>query len=227
MRHVSQGSSPSLQSMGGITRVNTVASALKRFLSRDSNGPETPTTEKTPTMEKTPSAARLAGSASSASLGPYMQGKEKPQGSMRIADQVIEEVDEQLTITSQRGDTVRPNVMDIFPQADSTPKQSAPIDVPMSKIPSYARTQSAASGGEPCLFPPGGVDALLSTSAPSRTESAFPPELVNAPVAESAGSLYRPEASTENGESTLTFFNKQKYLIIFLNFSGRCRHLRR
>ncbi|KAL5290513.1 hypothetical protein ACFFRR_010092 [Megaselia abdita] len=186
MRHLSQGSSPSLQSVSGLTRVSTVASALKRFLSRDSNNPETPT------LESTPSAARLAGSASSASLGPqYVPGKEKLPGSIKIADQVIEEVDEQLTITSQRGDIQRPNVMDIFPNDNSAPKHSAPLDVPMTKIPSYVRTQSAASGGEPCLFPPGGVDALLSTSAPSRTGSAFPGEMVNTPLGESVGSLYR------------------------------------
>lgn len=202
MRHVSQGSSPSLQSMSGLTRVSTVASALKRFLSRDSNAPDTPT------LESTPSAARLAGSASSASLGPtYIAGKEKPPGSMRIADQVIEEVDEQLTITSQRGDTHRPNIMDIFPAADSSaPKSSAPMDVPMNKIPSYVRTQSAASGGEPCLFPPGGVDALLSTSAPSRTGSAFPSEMINTPLGESSGSLYRQEQDSGSRETGL-FYN--------------------
>lgn len=192
MRHVSQGSSPSLQSMSGMTRVSTVASALKRFLSRDSNAPETPT------LESTPSAARLAGSASSASLGPsYVAGKEKPPGSMRIADQVIEEVDEQLTITSQRGDFNRPNVMDIFPIT----KPSAPVDVPMTKVPSYVRAQSAVGPAETSLFPPGGVDALLSTSAPSRT-SAFPSELINTPMGESLGSLYQQGEQEQGSRET-------------------------
>lgn len=198
MRHVSQGSSPSLQSMPGMTRVNTVASALKRFLSRDSSNPETPT------LESTPSAARLAGSASSASLGPsFIAGKDKPPGSMRIADQVIEEVDEQLTITSMRGDTHRPNVMDIFPSDGSAPKQSAPVDVPMTKIPSYVRTQSAISAGDPSLFPPGGIDALLSTSAPSRTGSAFPNEMATTPG--SVGSLYR-QGEQDNGSQDTGLF---------------------
>lgn len=202
MRHLSQGSSPSLQSMSGtMTRVNTVASALKRFLSRE--GPETPT------IEKTPSAARLASSSSTTSLGPiYIPGKEK--GSMRIADQVIEEVDEQLTITSLRPEAQRPNVMDIFPGGGSAPKHSAPIDVPMTRIPSYVRTQSAVSGTETCLFPPGGVDALLSTSAPSRSGPDFPSELINAPLG-SVGSLYRQgEREAGSRETGLIFGYKFK-----------------
>lgn len=179
--------------MPGISRVNTVASALKRFLSRDSSRPENLS------LESTPSASRLAGSASSASLGPsYIAGKEKPPGSMRIADQVIEEVDEQLTITSQRGDNHRPSVMNLFPK-DNTASPS--IDVPMTKIPSYVRLQSNNSGGEPTLFPPGGVDALLSASAPTRT-SAFPSDILNTPMGESVGSLFRQGGQNTGSQET-------------------------
>lgn len=93
---------------------------------------------------------------------------------MRITDQVIEEVDEQATITSQRGNDNRPNVRDIFNNGPvntasagggvgSPPKHSDPMDIPLNKNKIYMRTQSTV---EPSLFPPGGVDALLSSSAP-------------------------------------------------------------
>lgn len=51
-------------------------------------------------------------------------------GSTNIVNQVIEEVDEQLTITSQIGiDPPRPSVMNIF----GPPTPSKPVDVPKSR----------------------------------------------------------------------------------------------
>ena len=55
-------------------------------------------------------------------------------GTMKITDQVIEEVDEQLTITSMGRPAERPSVKDIFPEIPpGRPPASEPVDVPMGK----------------------------------------------------------------------------------------------
>lgn len=163
------GSSTSVPSMAGtITRVATVASALKKFFNREDSR-----TENTP---------RMSGSASSASL--QNRGTSAHGGSIRIPDQ-IEEVDEQLTITSIRPET-RPRADTLFHNATIEPSthdihlsktpQSAPIDIParLSSFP-YMRTQSSTGHVSTTtdqvhtpnmIFPPGGVDALLGTSIP-------------------------------------------------------------
>ncbi|XP_020810892.1 bestrophin-2 isoform X3 [Drosophila serrata] len=195
------GSSPSLVSVSGtLSRVNTVASALKRFLSRDDSRPgsATPSEDqkpyKFPASASSASLSGVAGSATSAG---------KPAGSMRITHQVIEEVDEQATITSMRANEPRPNVMDIFASSSGAggppsgplqppPAHSEPVDIP-ARPPSYNRAQSQY---EPTLFPPGGVDNLLSTSAPA---GGSPSLLSNAatapssPVGDSSKSLYDPQ----------------------------------
>lgn len=51
-------------------------------------------------------------------------------GSMRIADQVIEEVDEQSTVQSIKPPDQRPNVRTIFPMPIGPPPASAPVAVP-------------------------------------------------------------------------------------------------
>jgi bestrophin, other len=163
-----------------MTRVNTVASALKRFLSRDGESrPESATPDYSlPTLNPN----RMAGSASSASIAPRFP----PQGSMKITDQVIEEVDEQMTITSmanQHPDN-RPTAESIFQHGPVT--RSAPMDVPVSSLggtPGYYRTHSAVAHGDShsLLFPAGGVDDLLSASAPvgesmmAKAQSSMPP----------------------------------------------------
>ncbi|XP_018799590.1 PREDICTED: bestrophin-1 isoform X5 [Bactrocera latifrons] len=172
---VRHGSSPSLASLSGtLSRVNTVASALKRFLSRDERpGSTTPVDDGTQKM-------RFPGSASSASLtGNLIM---KPPGSLRITDQVIEEVDEQATITSHRAnDQVRPNLHDIFLPglaSASNAAHSEPMDIPPRPT-SYMRTQSTY---EPTLFPPGGVEALLSTSAPTNGSPRMVQSVPNSPA---------------------------------------------
>ncbi|EDW83019.1 uncharacterized protein Dwil_GK22536, isoform A [Drosophila willistoni] len=209
------GSSPSLVSVSGtMSRVNTVASALKRFLSRDDSRPGSAT----PSEEQ--NKYRFPASASSASLtgggglglGSATSGG-KPAGSLRITHQVIEEVDEQATITSMRANEQRPNVKDIFappsqqgteggpttttlqpPPPGTQPPQgrSNPVDIP-GRTPQYARAQSQY---EPTLFPPGGVDALLSTSAPAGGSPSLLATAPSSPVAES--------------ESTKSLFDQQK-----------------
>ncbi|XP_023174304.2 bestrophin-2 isoform X4 [Drosophila hydei] len=216
------GSSPSLVSVSGtLSRVNTVASALKRLLSRDESRPSSAT------PSDDPGKYRFPNSASSASLTGSNLGSSavKPAGSMRITQQVIEEVDEQATITSTRPYDPRPNVKDIFapstgepqqqpggqplqppPPANRGPEQTArsqPMDIPR-RSPHYERAHSQYEP-TPSLFPPGGVDALLSTSAPAGDG----PSLLAAdtapssPQGDSSKSLFEPHraASRETVEN--------------------------
>lgn len=219
------GSSPSLVSVSGtLSRVNTVASALKRLLSRDESRPGSATPSEDPAKYRFPA------SASSASLTGVTSGiaAVKPAGSMRITDQVIEEVDEQATITSTRQHDPRPNVKDIFatqppllpqtaaqpqtipyqpslPPPDAVTARSKPMDIP-KRSPQYERAQSQY---EPCLFPPGGVDALLSTSAPAGDSPLLLSSAATAPsspVGDSSKSLFDQQkaASRETGKLSLS-----------------------
>uniref|UniRef100_A0A1L8DF58 Bestrophin homolog n=1 Tax=Nyssomyia neivai TaxID=330878 RepID=A0A1L8DF58_9DIPT len=156
----SHGSTTSMQSSvgGSMKRVNTVASALKRFFSKE-DGRSNQNVESA-------TGARIPPSPSGTSLS----GSQKvpiPPGSVRIADQVIEEVDEQLTITSMKGQPdVRPTAASLF--ATGPPAPSAPVDVPRSGIQPYTRTQSAvAHGDRNTALGVVGLDDLLSTSAPT------------------------------------------------------------
>ncbi|XP_070494088.1 bestrophin-4 isoform X2 [Chironomus tepperi] len=147
-------SNTSMHSVAGtMSRVNTVTSLLKRFLSKDDGS--------RPGSAANPEKG-LGNSASSASI----TERRHPAGSMRkITDQVIEEVDEQMTITSMRNNNVdpRPTAQSIFS------KPSEPIDVPGSIPPPYGRFFSATvHENDPSLFPIGGVDDLLSSSAPTK-----------------------------------------------------------
>lgn len=146
---------------GQISRVNTVTSLLKRFLSKEDKPESRPVSGYNGNAE---AGMRLGTSASSASIA----GKYPAQiGSMKITDQVIEEVDEQMTITSMRNkDEPRPTAQSIFSQI---PPHSDPVDVPGRVPPPYQRFHSAIVHGDEnsALFPPGGVDELLSTSAPT------------------------------------------------------------
>ena len=169
-----------------MSRVNTVASALKRFLSRDDGsrpGSSTP--------ESANNQFRFPGSASAASL----VNKPERTHSMRITDQVIEEVDEQNTITSMAKNDPRPTAQSIFQQGP--PKASDPVDVPGNN--SYNRTQSEVHPQDQSfLFPSGGVDSLLSTSAPGgRFEPAYVPELHDYKGEEHMGSQETQKAFEE------------------------------
>lgn len=145
-----------MQSLAGtMSRVTSVASMLKRLISREDRDRES-----RPNSAEFGSSAgpgpRMQTSASSASIPSKYPGL----GSMKIADQVIEEVDEQMTITSMRGQPeIRPTAQSLF--SHIPPMHSDPVDVP-GRVPDYMRTHSDQSH----LFPAGGVDGLLSTSAP-------------------------------------------------------------
>lgn len=140
---------------GTMSRVTTVTSLLKRFLSKD-DSQSRPGSASTTNAEK-----GLGTSASSASF----TGRTLPAqiGSMKITDQVIEEVDEQMTITSMRNhDDPRPTAQSIF-----APPISDPMDVPGRVPPPYSRFYSAqVHEQDSSLFPAGGIDDLLSSSAP-------------------------------------------------------------
>lgn len=135
---------------------------LKRFLSKDDSKHE-PHSRPVSGIHSAESGVKLGTSESSASIA----GKFPANiGSMKIADQVIEEVDEQMTITSMRNkDDNRPTAQSIFSQ--NVP--SDPVDVPgRVPPPSYSRFHSVQVHGEDsALFPPGGVEDLLSSSAPA------------------------------------------------------------
>lgn len=147
---------------GTMSRVNTVTSLLKRFLSKDDSKNESRPSSGSNNAE---TGLRLGTSASSAGLQP--QEKYPMQiGSMKITDQVIEEVDEQMTITSMRNkEEPRPTAQSIF---SNVPTPSDPVDVP-GRVPPYHRFHSAQVHGDEntALFPPGGVEDLLSSSAPT------------------------------------------------------------
>ncbi|XP_065085516.1 bestrophin-4-like isoform X2 [Ochlerotatus camptorhynchus] len=166
---------PSTNSLGSVvntmTRVNTVASALKRFFSKDDSASR----PQSATPESQTGPFRFPGSASSSNLG----GQRVPdRGSVRITHQVIEEVDEQqMTITSIQGkNDARPMAASLWEQGPPKPA-TQPVNVPN---PAYKRTQSAvahAQYGSTGIFPPGGVEAQLSASAPQggRFETDFIP----------------------------------------------------
>lgn len=146
---------------GTMSRVNTVTSLLKRFLSKDDSKPES----RPPSGNNPETGIRLGASASSASIAGRFPAN---IGSMKITDQVIEEVDEQLTITSLRNrDDPRPTAQSLF---QPIPSPSDPVDVPGRVPPPYSRFHSAQVHGadeNSALFPPGGVEDLLGTSAPT------------------------------------------------------------
>lgn len=98
-----------------------------------------------------------------------LQAKFTGGGSVRITDQVIEEVDEQQTITSMgRPQEPRPNVMTIFPTTSDQPFQPSPV-------PGHP-PQSA-----PLPVPPGRPTMThISSSAPNT--AAIPPTVPASPT---------------------------------------------
>ncbi|XP_011880372.1 PREDICTED: bestrophin-4 isoform X2 [Vollenhovia emeryi] len=114
-RTLSGGSTPS--NLGeSLTRVSSVTSVLKRLFSKDDRIDGGTTSAAAKASGKMPSTG------STASLQTRLPG-----GSMRIG--VIEEVDEQMTLTSMKqSNESRPHVQSIFPQGPPPP--SDPVDVP-------------------------------------------------------------------------------------------------
>lgn len=137
--------------VGSMTRVNTVASALKRFFSREDSSKDASTPDgkfflllclfcyliMVALILVAQSNIKMPGSPSTSSLAPKYPAA---VGSMKITDQVIEEVDEQMTITSMRGPEIRPTAQSLF----QPPPHSEPVNVPVSSRANndYTRTQS-------------------------------------------------------------------------------------
>ncbi|XP_043502413.1 bestrophin-4-like isoform X2 [Polistes fuscatus] len=135
-RTFSSGSTPS--NLGGsLTRVNSVTSMLKRLFSSADR------TDSSASGSKTP--GRIPNSSSAVSLQPRVISG--TGGSARIG--VIEEVDEQMTMTSMRAEN-RPHVQTIFPQGPPPP--SAPVDVPDVN---HSRNRDIISNSAPATaYPP-------------------------------------------------------------------------
>lgn len=161
-------------------RVNTASSFFKRLLSRNDSQsqPHTPgSTDGPQVVIPGNSAGKMPKSASNASLA----GSKILPGTGRITDQVIEEVDEQMTITSMRQET-RPTAQDLFSQGPITPAAptqstsgpppaSQPVDVPMRNLgaPStnYHRGHSTVGNQLNERWEGQGNDDFVSCSAPT------------------------------------------------------------
>lgn len=155
----SGGSSRSVHSIAEtVTRTSTVASALKKLFNRDDN-------------KQSIFPSTIPHSSSSTSL-PRRDGQHHGE-SMKITDQIIEEVDEQLTKTSVTSSNSDSYIQSIYPvQASSSAissgqHHSAPIDIPSRLVVS----QSTRNFGEMSFFPQGGN----LFSIPSQTRPKSPP----------------------------------------------------
>lgn len=102
---------------------------------------------------------------------------------MKISDQTIEEVDEQLTITSMRGHEPRPTAQSLFaPQIYSS---SQPVDVPTTTyMPrNYNRMHSNVEPptSNSFIFPMNSADMDFFTSASAPTPTVECPDTQNQP----------------------------------------------
>ncbi|KAL0839605.1 hypothetical protein ABMA28_016287 [Loxostege sticticalis] len=150
------GSSNSMASLQQtpMTRNNSVTSMLKRLFSKDDQ--KSGTTP--PVGSQTDGGTRFTISASNASLNkPVTAGG---AGSMKIANEVIEEVDEQATITSMgKRPESRPTAMSLF----SPPAPSNPVDVP-SKASNHTTTDNRLSSSAPSAWSRAAAAAAGDTS---------------------------------------------------------------
>ncbi|XP_047545478.1 bestrophin-4 isoform X1 [Vanessa atalanta] len=166
----SMGSSNSMVSLQQtpMTRANSVTSMLKRLFSKDDQRQQSATSAVTQTDS---SGNRFMISASNPTLNkPATAGG----GSMKIANEVIEEVDEQATITSmgKRPDN-RPTVMSLFAQGPPTP--SDPVNVPSRNSNHSNAKESRLSTSAPAQWARAGDAADLSPAAKSLgTQPSFP-----------------------------------------------------
>ncbi|KAL4708792.1 hypothetical protein ACJJTC_011756 [Scirpophaga incertulas] len=138
----SMGSNNSVASLQQtpITRNNSVTSMLKRLFSKEDQKPGS-----------TSPATQTDGTRFSiTSSNPALNKPATAGGSMKIANEVIEEVDEQATITSlSKRPDIRPTAMSLF----APPLPSDPVDVPMKnsnhnthRLSSSAPTQWSRDG---------------------------------------------------------------------------------
>nr|XP_018900750.1 PREDICTED: bestrophin-2-like isoform X2 [Bemisia tabaci] len=148
-RTMSAGSSNSLAS--SLHRVGSIASVIRRKFSRD---PITVSVDGACSSFLKPDGSANDGKVGISNSTDSLTVKYVPGGSMRISDQVIEEVDEQLTITSSGRQEPRPSVLSIFPPTPA----SAPVPVPPGRqqhTPLISRSvpTSAIAPANPCHSP--------------------------------------------------------------------------
>lgn len=138
---------------------------------------------------------------------------------MRIADQVIEEVDEQMTVHSLRAPDKRPTAQSIFESYDEKPSRSAPIDVPGSHHKNddstYDRAHSVMQAEhQPYMFP---NSELFSTSAPEEKTSPLQTPIINIEHEEDL-ELQKANPGKYNSEFTTNAQTK----FIFIYYSREC-----
>ncbi|XP_045763507.1 bestrophin-4-like isoform X2 [Maniola jurtina] len=166
----SMGSSNSMASLQQtpMTRTNSVTSMLKRLFSKDER--QTPAT---PVTTQTDGGTRFMISASNPTLNkPATAGG----GSMKIAKEVIEEVDEQATITSMgKRPENRPTVMSLFAQGPPAP--SDPVNVPSRNSNHNSKDARLSTSAPPSQWVRGepGEDGNMSPAAKSLfAQASFP-----------------------------------------------------
>lgn len=164
----SMGSSNSMASLQQtpMTRVNSVTSMLKRLFSKED--PRQPSA--TAIATQTDGGNRFLISASNPTLNkPATAGG----GSMKIANEVIEEVDEQATITSmaKRPET-RPTAMSLFAQEPPTP--SEPLDVPSRNSNHSSKDIRLSSSAPSSQWVRGGAEDASPTAKSLSTQVSFP-----------------------------------------------------
>ncbi|KAG5317367.1 BEST2 protein, partial [Pseudoatta argentina] len=170
-RNISGGSTPS--NLGeSLTRVTSVTNALKRLFSKDDR-----TDGSTTSVAK--ATGKMPSMGSTTSLQPRPSGA---GGSMRIG--VIEEVDEQMTLTSLRqSNESRPHVQNIFMQGPPPP--SDPVDVP-GVAQSYSRE-------------------IFSRSAPARAGALIIAESTSAESAIERRNILRTQESAQSIRSSAIY----------------------
>ncbi|KAG5345489.1 BEST2 protein, partial [Acromyrmex charruanus] len=170
-RNISGGSTPS--NLGeSLTRVASVTNALKRLFSKDDR-----TDGGTTSVAK--ATGKMPSMGSTTSLQPRPSGA---GGSMRIG--VIEEVDEQMTLTSLRqSNESRPHVQNIFTQGPPPP--SDPVDVP-GVAQSYSRE-------------------IFSRSAPARAGALIIAESTSAESAIERRNILRTQESAQSIRSSAIY----------------------
>ncbi|XP_063530473.1 uncharacterized protein LOC134741571 isoform X5 [Cydia strobilella] len=152
------GSSNSMASLQQtpITRTNSVTSMLKRLFSKEEQR-QTPV----PNQVQIDGVGRFTISASNPTLNKPAPGG----GSTKIANEVIEEVDEQATITSMaKRPENRPTAQSLF--AQGPPPPSEPVDVPSRN--SYVKINRQLSSSAPTQW------AAPASASPAATLSTQP-----------------------------------------------------
>lgn len=142
---------------------------------------------------------------------------------MRIADQVIEEVDEQLTIQSMHAPDKRPTAQSLFasPDVDKPPARSAPIDVPASHHnddqTGFARVQSVMQPEHhPYMFP---NNTIFSSSAPENNITSIQTPRINVDHFDDLMRRSSKGSDNKEGKTIQFIFEDSHSILLLLNFN--------